>query len=348
MAMRSPGIELDELLPVFEQRLFTLQPMDLLFPEPARMTDTTVTSLAASLDMDAQQLMRVIVAAGLPAPRPDDPMRADDVRLIGLLVYIGQRIGGDEIVLRMARLIGEPARRSAENAVALFDEQVTSRVIRTNPDIATRTKFNLMAADVLNKSEQVIGGLYLRQVEHALLRLWADTAESFLDEIGTRPHHHDAPGLAFVDLAGFTRLTQDAGDDTAARLAASLAAVSELAATRHAGRVVKLLGDGAMLYFEQPLDAVRGALDLVATIVEADLPPAHAGVHSGPMIRRDGDYFGRTVNLAARIAGQAVPGQVLVSAEVGGMTAPDLDFESVGPRELKGIGEVQLFAANWR
>ena len=92
-----------------------------------------------------------------------------------------------------------------------------------------------------------------------------------------------------------------------------------------------------MMHFGDGVNAVRGALALVHLVRESDLPAAHAGVHVGPMIERDGDYFGRTVNLASRISGQAVPDQVLVSEEVAGQQAEDLEFVPAGRRAAKGI-----------
>jgi adenylate cyclase len=76
------------------------------------------------------------------------------------------------------------------------------------------------------------------------------------------------------------------------------------------------------------------------------LPPARVGVDAGPVVLRDGDYFGRTVNLAARIADYARPGEVLVSARVRQHAEPEFAFDALGPAELKGIAEpVELFRA---
>ena len=79
--------------------------------------------------------------------------------------------------------------------------------------------------------------------------------------------------------------------------------VSEVA-SRHKGHVVKMLGDGVHFHFEDPHDAVTASLEIVDTVRPAGLPPAHVGVNAGPMIYEEGDYFGRTVNIAARIASQ--------------------------------------------
>jgi adenylate cyclase len=107
---------------------------------------------------------------------------------------------------------------------------------------------------------------------------------------------------------------------------------------RRGGRAVKYLGDGVMFHFPDPGEAVLCSLDLVERAPAAGMPPAHVGVHAGPVVLRDGDYFGRTVNLAARIAAKAGPGQVLVSDEAAGVAVcPGVRFEPIGPVDLKGI-----------
>ena len=94
-----------------------------------------------------------------------------------------------------------------------------------------------------------------------------------------------------------------------------------------------------------PLDGARGALDLVVEAGAAELSLAHAGAHAGPVIQRDGDYFGRTVNIASRVSAAAAPGQVVDSADIAAEQPPDLRFVPLGERELKGIGTVSLFEA---
>jgi adenylate cyclase len=99
---------------------------------------------------------------------------------------------------------------------------------------------------------------------------------------------------------------------------------------------VKWLGDGVMFYFEEPEDAVLAALDMVKLVASHALPPAHVGIHAGPVVFQEGDYFGRTVNIAARIADYARPGEVLVSQEVvdAGGGRP-VTFTEIGPVELR-------------
>ena len=93
-----------------------------------------------------------------------------------------------------------------------------------------------------------------------------------------------------------------------------------------------------MFHFPDPAQAVLCGLDMVERAPASGLPPAHVGVNAGPVVFRDGDYFGRTVNIASRIATQAEPGQVLVSDDVVAAARPDgVRFQEVGPVELKGV-----------
>jgi adenylate cyclase len=102
-----------------------------------------------------------------------------------------------------------------------------------------------------------------------------------------------------------------------------------------------------MFYFREPGGAVLAALDMVEGVASHDLPPAHVGLHAGPVVFQDGDYFGRTVNLAARIADYARPSEVVVSQEVvDSADAAPVSFVEIGPVELKGVtGTLRLHTA---
>jgi adenylate cyclase len=109
---------------------------------------------------------------------------------------------------------------------------------------------------------------------------------------------------------------------------------------QHGGKPIKWLGDGVMFYFGDPGPGVHAALEMVDALAAAGLPPAHVGLHAGPVLYQEGDYFGQTVNLTARIADYARPGEVLVSRAVADASKDQgIDFSEIGPVELKGIGE---------
>jgi class 3 adenylate cyclase len=104
------------------------------------------------------------------------------------------------------------------------------------------------------------------------------------------------------------------------------------------GRPVRWLGDGGMFHFREPRTAVVAGLDMVEQAPAADLPPAHVGIHTGPVISQDGDVYGRTVNVAARTAAYARAGQVVVSEETAHRSAGDgLRFRPLGTVGLKGV-----------
>lgn len=117
---------------------------------------------------------------------------------------------------------------------------------------------------------------------------------------------------------------------------------------QHGGRPVKWLGDGVMLYFREPGPGVVAALEMVDGVAAAGLPPAHVGLHAGPVVFQAGDYYGQTVNVAARIAEYARPGEVVVSqAVVDASQTAQAIFTEIGPVELKGVsGVIRLYAAH--
>jgi adenylate cyclase len=154
--------------------------------------------------------------------------------------------------------------------------------------------------------------------------------------------------MCFLDLTGYTRLTEERGDQAAAELAARLAGLVRRSSLEHRGTPVKWLGDGVMFYFREPAAAVLAALDMAEVVGRQGLPPAHVGIHAGPVIFQEGDYFGRTVNLAARIAEYARPGEVLVTQEVlDAAEGGPVRFTEIGPVELKGVpGPLRLYTAH--
>jgi adenylate cyclase len=152
--------------------------------------------------------------------------------------------------------------------------------------------------------------------------------------------------VCFVDLTGYTRLTEERGDAAAAELAGRLAALVEGISRRHRGRPVRWLGDGGMFVFREPADAIRAALEMVAQAPGAGLPPTHIGIHSGPVVFQDGDVYGTTVNLAARLSGRAAPGEVLVSRPAADRIPHPNHLQPLGPVELKGVAQpLEVFRA---
>ncbi|HZD80501.1 MAG TPA: adenylate/guanylate cyclase domain-containing protein [Actinomycetota bacterium] len=174
--------------------------------------------------------------------------------------------------------------------------------------------------------------------EHTWMANVVEAVETTLEQAGLHRSVSHPPAMCLLDLSGYTRLTEERGDQAAAEMAASLGTLVRSGSQAHGGHPVKSLGDGVMVHFPEPAGAVLFALQMQEEIPAADLPPGHAGIAAGPLVFQDGDYFGRTVSLAARIAAFATAGQVLVSDRVVEVTRlPQVTFVEIGPVELRGV-----------
>jgi hypothetical protein len=148
-------------------------------------------------------------------------------------------------------------------------------------------------------------------------------------------------------------LASGADQQTARELASQLsgdlnfASLVDRSSREHGGVPVKWLGDGVMVHFREPAGAVLAALGMVEGFPAAGLPPVHVGVAAGPVVVQGGDYFGRTVNLAARIAAYASVSRVLVSEPVVQRAPPQgVTFVELGLVQLEGIAHpVRLLEA---
>jgi class 3 adenylate cyclase len=185
----------------------------------------------------------------------------------------------------------------------------------------------------------MVAWLHERALERTLNARIIGAFENALVAAGRLEARPDRPpAVAFVDLSGYTTLTVERGDEAAAAAAEQLRAIAEACVRGYGGRLVKLLGDGVLLRFEDAASAIRATLDLVDRVAAAGLPAAHAGIAAGRVIDRDGDIFGQTVNLAARIATQAGPGEVVVEeGMVVALPRGTAEFKPVGRVELKGF-----------
>ena len=161
-----------------------------------------------------------------------------------------------------------------------------------------------------------------------------------------------ATTILFVDLAGFTPLTESMGDVAAAEVVDRFSVLLRGAATVHDGRVVKQIGDEFMMTFADPSRAVAFAIalgDIVAD--EPRFPGLRIGAHFGTVLYREGDYLGATVNTASRVTTAADPHQTLITRSLfdAAQMPAGASVTAIGPRALKGIVEqVELFAVERR
>jgi adenylate cyclase len=126
---------------------------------------------------------------------------------------------------------------------------------------------------------------------------------------------HPAPTFVFVDLAGYTALTEASGDRTAARVASEFRRTMSSLSRQHGAWQVKSMGDGAMIWSPDADWAMALAADALKVVgTRTDLLPVRVGVHTGPAVMCGWDWYGSTVNVAARLASESRPNEALISA----------------------------------
>ena len=308
--------------------------------QPPPVIDRTYSQAADELGIPFDVVERVFLAFGLPQPLPHEQAREDDAKILSGLKALLEAIDEAD-VLGLARLSGDALRGLAEHQLHLFHTRVEERFRNAGVPEALVLDVALKEVGVRTSplGELLATWLYRRHsetftVEHRVLH-----GEDDLERAGIhRRAAADPPAIVFLDISGYTRLTEELGDEASAAMPMRLAILVQDAASRHSGRTLKWIGDGVELYFRRPVDAVRCALELRDRIPEVDVPGTHAGINAGPVVYENGDFYGRTVNIAARIAAHAEQGQVLVSEDVVSHAASDdVRFRRVGPVAFKNV-----------
>jgi adenylate cyclase len=294
------------------------------------------------------ELLRVLrEAIGFALPEPDNRMREDELRVVPLIQKLVSARFPTSVLERLLRVYGDGLRRMAEVEADWWHRYVVLPALDSGMTDAEMHEATLgFGEETTPLLEQAMLAMYHAHQEHTWVENLIGEIEDALDRTGLRSRLVRPPAICFLDITGYTRLTEERGDEAAAELAARLTPLVQRPAERHGGKVVKWLGDGVMFHFREPTGGVVAALEMVDAISAAGLPPAHVGLDTGPVVFQGGDYFGRTVNLAARIGEQAAPGQVLVTQGIVDRVVPDgIAFEPVGAVELKGVSEpVRLHA----
>jgi adenylate cyclase len=314
-------------------------------------TRDTFRSMSAEAGVNVELLQVLRESMGFARPEPDDLMHEEEIEFIPVLKVVSDAGADREAVERLVRVWGDSMRRMTEAAANFYHSQIELPLLRSGMDEGRMMEVaNEAVAAGIEPLDRALVSMYHRHSEHTWLGIVIESVEAILERSGVYDPVTEPPAMCFLDLSGYTSLTEERGDEAAAEMATSLAGMVQRSASEHGGRAVKWLGDGVMLYFAEPVGAVLSALDLAETVPAAGLPSTHTGIDAGPVIMQDGDYFGRTVNTAARIAAHAGPGQVLVSDRVVRATPdPPFRFVEIGPVGLKGLlRPLSLYAAQAR
>jgi adenylate cyclase len=340
--LHGDGVSLDELRQAVAEERLTLLPVEhVLAGEPAY----TVADLARESGMDIEYLERERRAMGLPLP--DREARAYSEADLEAARRAARFAGAgfpEESSIEVLRVVGASMARVAESMRATAGEAL-ARPGDTERDLGLRI------ADFARFSSENWGAWlsYVLQ-QHLLEQVRGDVITRAEAAAGSVIPGAQDVGVAFADLVGFTRLGERRPADELGAVAERLAEMADAVAAPPV-RLVKTIGDAAMLVSPEPAPLLDATLDLVAAADEEseEFPQLRAGVALGPALGRRGDWYGHTVNVASRVTGVARAGSVLTTVAVHDALAERYRWSFAGERRLKNIKEpVQLFRARPR
>jgi adenylate cyclase len=347
-SLTAAGIALEELGDAIRTGTVSLDFLDApAFDRFSPMSGVTFAQMAERVGVPVDLLMIIREAAGSVTPTPDSPMREAELPSAEWIVEALRGGFRPVAIQQMIRVQADALRRVAETEAATWKTEVIDQGTRTGlrPDEILGAEYGDRMSVL---TEQAVITMYHLQQTKAWTSNLVTGVEAMLADAGLHTRLDRPPAMCFLDITGYTRITQERGDTAAAQLAEELGRIVHRASVKYGGRAVKWLGDGVMFHFPDPGPGVTAALEMVTGVIDAGLPPAHVGLHAGPVIFQEGDYYGQTVNLASRIAEFARASEVIVSQEVvDASLGAKVIFRDMGPVELKGVaGAMHLHAAS--
>ncbi|MEY4361997.1 MAG: hypothetical protein RL391_1303 [Actinomycetota bacterium] len=289
----------------------------------------SIRQIAESTGVPIEEIRQVRVASGLSPIGDDEPAyMADDIRAFEVLKVGAQVFTWRELV-GFVRVVGSSMARTADAANSLFLEDLERPMVESGASGIELLRNLINAQGLAYELTSVLTMLLRLHLNQSIQR----TRQSF----GGVMHEQSMGSLAvgFVDLVGFTSRSTTMTATELSDLVSKFEALASDTVTSHGGRLVKLIGDELMFVAVTPQEGcVIGEALLQVFGTDPALTP-RGGMAYGPVLARSGDYFGSTVNLAARLVDQAVPGEILVTANIA--EATDRRLDPAGRRMLKGF-----------
>jgi adenylate cyclase len=309
----------------------------------------TLAEAARATGLKAEQIERIVAAMGLSVLSVES-ISEEDLQVL--------RYGADILaagfplnaLLQIARVYGQAMAQIADAEVRLFHIYAHEPLMRAGVSgVEVAEEMEALTREMLPFAVPFINYLHARLLAYFVEQDVIGHIEADLDE-DTAEEGRLRVTVAFADLAGYTRLTEEEGEQEAVGAVERFVETIEQTLPIDA-RVIKTLGDEAMIVGADPVALTEWAVGLGA-LLPAGTPAPRIGIHQGAALYRDGDYYGREVNRAARVVARAAGGEVLVTHPVvhmAGMSAgPErLRFELIGEVVLKGFSEpTELFLAS--
>ncbi len=332
--LRARGHSMEEIREASRSGRLAYGYLEDLFP-PAQGTHT-LEEAAEATGLEPALLERIWTAVGFSALSIEEITEED----LTLLRYIASALqAGFPLVafLQLVRVYGQALARIADAEVRLFHLYVHEPLIHDGvPNVEMAEEMEGLARELLPLASPIMDHVHQRFLQHFLDQ---DVVGHMELEVGTDSEldlGRVRVAIAFADLAGYTRLTVEAGVDEAVDIIERF-----VEAVQHtlpdSGRVIKTIGDEVMVVGSDAAALLDWAVGFQTLHRERPLP--RIGLHQGLTLYRDGDYYGRAVNLAARVGARAAGGEVLVTRPLVDAAGAHLAFERIGAVKLKGFSE---------
>jgi adenylate cyclase len=332
--LRERGHSLEHIRQAAKQGRLAYGYVGELFPDDSEVH--TLDDVAEATGLEPALIERVWATMGLP---PQGLERPTDEDMQALQWVAAVLASGFPLVafLQLGRVYGQALAQIADAEVRLFHIYVHEPLIREGvPGLQMAEEMEHLARDLLPLSSPLMDYVHQRFLQHFIEQDVVGHME--IDLEGDVDLGRVRVAIAFVDLAGFTRYTEEEGEEEA--LSTVERFVDSVTATLpEDARVVKTIGDEVMIVGQDVPALVEWAVGFQQLFT--DRPEPRIGIHTGPTLYRDGDYYGREVNLASRVVARARGGEVLVTDSVTEAAAgfEHLDFEEIGSVKLKGFTE---------
>jgi adenylate cyclase len=333
--LRARGHSLDDIRKAAEEGRLAYGFVEDLFPSPPRMH--TLDEVAEQTGLEPALIERIWTTIGLPQ-RDAHEFTDEDVQALHYVASVLD--AGFPLVafLQLTRVYGQTISQIADAETRLFHIYVHEPLMREGvPGLEMAEEMEHLARDLLPLASPIMDFIHRRFLQHFVEQ---DVVGHMEVDLGDEDAElgRVRVALAFCDLAGYTRYTEEEGEEEALSFVERfIESVTETLPDD--ARVVKTIGDEVMIVGQDVQALVDWAVGFQRLFDERPAP--RIGIHQGPVIYRDGDYFGRDVNLTSRVVARARGSEVLVTDSVVDAVGESdhLAFEGIGTVKLKGFDE---------
>lgn len=332
--LANEGVGLEELRSAVAEDRLALVPVDIVLGGRY-----SAREIEERTGVPAALLLRMRRLTGLTAASPDDAVFADeDIEMArSTKLFLDAGIS-DDALAQITRVLGESMSRLAATITASFAESFLNPG-DTETDVALR--FATLTEQLTPALTPVLTAAFKAHLRESVRRGMLGRAQLESGQLLDQQH----VVVCFADVVGFTRLGAEVDVQELGAVAGRLAELAN-EVSHPPVRLVKTIGDAAMLVSTEEAPLVDAALSLVEAMERAALPALRAGIASGPAQIRAGDYYGHSINLASRVTGVARPGSVLATKEVRDGALAEFAWSAAGRHRLKGVtGQVPLYRA---